>query len=189
MKGNSDLAIPLIAPMTVTDLDSTMEIERQAFRQPWSRHMYLTDLQQNKLATYLVLRAAPEDLGGLPPVLAYGGFWLMVDEAHIATIASHPQFRRCGLGQILLVALIDEAAERGALRSTLEVRVSNLPARHLYEKLGYETVGMRRHYYQDNEDALIMTTPLLTDRELRERLAIERQNALAHLQACFAKST
>jgi [ribosomal protein S18]-alanine N-acetyltransferase len=182
---NTDLAVPLIAHMTVADVDAAMVIERRAFQQPWSRHMYLSDLQQNKLATYLVLRPSPEDREVLPPVLAYGGFWLMVDEAHIATIASHPDWRGCGLGQLLLIALLDEAVRRGALRSTLEVRLDNAPAQHIYEKLGYEPAGARRRYYQDGEDALIMTTPLLIDSAMQARLALYRAAAVAHVQACL----
>ena len=107
------MAIPCIDPMKVADVEDFMSIERLSFQQPWSRHMYLMDLQTNRMATYLVIRPAPEDGDHLPPILAYGGLWLMVDEAHIATIASHPDFRGCGLGHRLLLALLDEAIARG----------------------------------------------------------------------------
>jgi [ribosomal protein S18]-alanine N-acetyltransferase len=172
--------------MTPGDLDGAMLIERQSFKQPWSRHMYLMDVQQNRMATYLVLHPAVEDRDILPSVLAYGGFWLMVDEAHVATIASHPHWRGCGLGQYLLVALLDAAMTRGAVHSTLEVRLSNMPARRLYERLGYQVTGTRRHYYQDGEDALIMTTPPLASAELQVRLSEARAGALARLEKCFA---
>jgi [ribosomal protein S18]-alanine N-acetyltransferase len=180
------MAVPILATLTVADLDGIMPIERQSFHQPWSRHMYLTDLQQNHLATYLVVRPAPADAGRLPPILAYGGLWLMVDEAHIATIASHPDYRGCGLGQYLLLGLLEAGMARGALTSTLEVRVSNTSARQLYEKLGYETAGLRRRYYQDGEDALIMTTPSLAAGDMPARLAAAWDDARQRLVRCFA---
>ena len=95
-----------------------------------------------------------------PPVVGYGGLWLMVDEAHISTIATHPDWRRRGVGELLLLAMIDGAAEIGANVVTLEVRVSNVAAQTLYRKYGFEIAGRRKGYYSDNgEDALIMSTP------------------------------
>jgi ribosomal-protein-alanine N-acetyltransferase len=173
------MTLPTVTPMTVADLDAVMLIERQAFKQPWSRHMYLMDLTQNHQATYLVVRSAPDI------VLAYGGFWLMVDEAHIGTVATHPDCRGSGLGTWLMLALLDAARQRGAVRSTLEVRAGNLAARQLYEKLGYQEVGYRRHYYQDGEDALIMTTPPLADPDLQAQLAVVRAEAMVRLEARF----
>src|SRR5512135_275438 len=104
------MAIPIISPMVPEDVDDFMVIERTSFHQPWSRHMYLMDLKTNQMASYLVMRPAPQDGDRLPPILAYGGLWLLVDEAHIATIASHPQWRGCGLGHRLLLGLLDAAA-------------------------------------------------------------------------------
>ncbi len=179
------MALPIIQRMVPGDVDDLMVIERQSFHQPWSRHMYLMDLKTNQMATYLVARAAEEDAGRLPPILAYGGFWLMVDEAHIATIASHPDWRGCGLGHALLLALLDVAIARGAERSTLEVRIGNTVARRLYEQVGYHWAGTRRRYYQDGEDALIMTTPPLSEPVMRARLAEQKLLAQARLVHCF----
>jgi ribosomal-protein-alanine N-acetyltransferase len=179
-------------PMTPADLDEVMPLERRCFRDPWTRHMYLSDLTGNTLATYLVLRlpvgvSAPKsEQGAVPSLLAYGGFWLLLDEAHIATIASHPDWRGCGLGQCLMVALLDQAIARGAALATLEVRVGNTPARRLYEKLGFEEVGERRNYYRDGEDALIMTTPPLRAPALQQCLSTARIDAAGRLETCFA---
>ena len=83
----------------------------------------------------------------------------MVDEAHITTFAVDPRWRRRGVGERLLLALLDLSLARGAREATLEVRLSNMPARQLYEKYGFRPVGIRPRYYSDNgEDALIMTT-------------------------------
>lgn len=105
------------------------------------------------------------------PVVGYGGLWLMVDEAHISTIASHPRWRRRGIGELLLLAMIDGAAEIGAEVVTLEVRVTNVPAQTLYAKYGFEVVGKRKGYYSDNgEDAYIMTTPSIATAEFARRV-------------------
>src|SRR5204863_1248332 len=109
-------------------------------------------------------------------VIAYGGLWLMVDEAHVTTFAVHPSWRRRRIGERLLLALLDLAVERGAREATLEVRLSNLPARRLYEKYGFRPVGVRPSYYSDNgEDALIMTTDHLEGSRMRTRLEHLRQ--------------
>jgi ribosomal-protein-alanine N-acetyltransferase len=98
--------------------------------------------------------------------------WLMVDEAHITTFAVHPAWRRQGIGERLLLAFLDIAVDRGAHEATLEVRLSNLPARRLYEKYGFRPVGLRPNYYSDDrEDALIMTTEPLTERSMLDRIA------------------
>ncbi len=98
-----------------------------------------------------------------PPTLAsiigFSGLWLMVDEAHITTIAMHPNYRRMGLGEFLLVNMIDIAYAINAKWVTLEVRVSNYSAQNLYRKYGFREAGLRHRYYSDNqEDALIMWT-------------------------------
>ncbi len=181
------MTLPAIRPMVPSDLDAIMQIERQAFKRPWSRHMYLVDLQQNRMAAYLVAYLANSGDASVPPVLAYGGLWMMVDEAHVATVASHPDWRGCGLGQYLMLGLLEEAIARGAASSTLEVRVGNVAARALYEKLGYAVRGGRRHYYEDGEDALIMTTPALAGPDMQTRLASAHEDALQHLEKCFGE--
>jgi [ribosomal protein S18]-alanine N-acetyltransferase len=169
--------LPLIRPMTPADVDAIMPLERLAFKDPWTRRMYVHDIADNFMATYLVAGPPPEAADRLPPILAWGGFWLMVDEAHISTIASHPDYRGCGLGQLLMVALMETGKERGAVRVTLEVRAFNLPAQGLYEKLGFKQVGTRRGYYRDGEAALIMTTPDLDTVTMQARLPAAREDA------------
>src|SRR5947209_10529694 len=92
-------------------------------------------------------------------IIGFSGLWLMVDEAHITTIAMHPDYRRLGLGEFMLASLIDIAYAIGAKWVTLEVRVSNYTAQNLYRKYGFREAGLRHRYYSDNqEDALIMWT-------------------------------
>jgi ribosomal-protein-alanine N-acetyltransferase len=117
------------------------------------------------MAHYIVARHGDRIVG-------FAGVWLMVDEAHITTFAVRKTWRRQGVGERLLIALLALAEARGAREATLEVRPSNHPARRLYEKYGFAPVGVRPRYYSDdNEDALIMTTDRLDGRQMRDRLA------------------
>ncbi|UCH50821.1 MAG: ribosomal protein S18-alanine N-acetyltransferase [Chloroflexota bacterium] len=101
-------------------------------------------------------------------IIAIAGFWIMVDEAHITTLAIRNAYRRRGIGEWLLIQIIEMAAQFKANVVTLEARVSNREAQALYEKYGFHKVGIRRAYYTDNgEDAVIMTTDSLTSRNFQ----------------------
>jgi len=181
--------------MTSQDVPAVMDIELVSFSAPWSARAYEYELHHNEMAHYYVVRppeefqpvVAPERVtfwqrilgrqGTKPPtvhpsnVLGYGGFWMMVDEAHISTVATHPHWRGRGVGELLMLALIEEATAIGARWVTLEVRVSNVTAQSLYRKYGFEVTGRRMKYYNDNgEDALIMTTPLVTTIEYQLKI-------------------
>jgi ribosomal-protein-alanine N-acetyltransferase len=94
-------------------------------------------------------------------VVGYSGFWFILDEAHISTIAVHPDWRGRHVGELLFVSILEQALDLGAVTATLEVRVSNDRAQGLYRKYHFEIVGRRKHYYRDNgEDALLMTAEL-----------------------------
>ncbi len=158
-----------IEAMRLTDLPAVYAIELASFTTPWPPHAYRSELETNRMATYLVVRAADELVG-------YAGMWVMVDEAHITTFAVHPAWRRRRVGERLLLALLDLALERRAREATLEVRLSNLPARRLYEKYGFRPVGIRPNYYSDDrEDALIMTTERLDSVGITRRLEVLRE--------------
>ena len=104
-------------------------------------------------------------------ILGFGGCWIMADEAHITELAVRKEYRQQGVGQLLLLSLIELGLKRRAHMATLEVRVSNLPAQQLYTKFGFDKTGIRKAYYSDNrEDAYIMTTPPLNSPEYRKRL-------------------
>ncbi len=158
-------AVLRIRPMTFDDLPSVQLIERASFSTPWPPQAYRQELASNRLAYYVVAVLGDD-------IVAYGGIWLMVDEAHVTTFAVHPRYRRQRIGERLLLALLDLSLDRRAREATLEVRLSNLPARRLYEKYGFRPVGIRPRYYTDNgEDALIMTTEPLAGDPMRERIA------------------
>lgn len=160
----------VIERMTVDDLDAVHEIEREAFSTPWPSHAYRQELETNRLAHYVVARRGSEIVG-------FAGMWLLVDEAHVTTFATRRTWRRQGIGERLLLALLDLARARGAREATLEVRPSNTAARRLYEKYGFRNAGVRPRYYTDNhEDALIMTTQALDSRDMRVRLITLRED-------------
>jgi ribosomal-protein-alanine N-acetyltransferase len=151
--------------MELEDIPSVHVIERSSFTVPWPDEAYRNELLTNRLASYIVARAGDD-------VVGFAGLWVMVDEAHVTTFAVDPRWRRRGIGEQLLLALLDLAIARRAREATLEVRLSNVPARRLYEKYGFRPVGIRPRYYSDNgEDALIMTTDTLASPGMRERVA------------------
>jgi ribosomal-protein-alanine N-acetyltransferase len=107
----------------------------------------------------------------------------MVDEAHISTIASHPDWRGKGVGELLLLGMIENSIEIGAHVVTLEVRVSNATAQSLYRKYGFLIAGTRKGYYSDNgEDAYIMTTPSIRTEEYAAKLDALRSALVKRLQ-------
>ena len=143
---------PVLAPLTVKDLDEVAVIESVSFTAPWPTSAYTTELTTNRLARYVGAR-----MSGV--LVGFGGIWLMVDEAHITTMAVLPANRRSGVATMLLLELLQEARRGGARVATLDVRVSNVDAQRLYLAFGFIKVGRRIRYYDDNgEDALIMTT-------------------------------
>lgn len=151
--------------MRLSDIDAVQRIEHASFPVPWPAYAFRQELETNRLARYIVARAGGE-------VIGYAGMWLMVDEAHVTTFAVDTAWRRRRVGERLVLALLRMAEAMHACEVTLEVRISNLPARRLYEKFGFRPVGIRPHYYSnDGEDALIMTTEALGSPAMRERLA------------------
>ncbi|MDQ2714184.1 MAG: ribosomal protein S18-alanine N-acetyltransferase [Chloroflexota bacterium] len=125
--------------------------------------------------------ASPSNLAA---IIGFAGLWLMVDEAHITTIAMHPDFRRLGLGEFMLMSLIDIAYGIGAKWVTLEVRVSNYSAQNLYRKYGFREAGLRHRYYSDNqEDALIMWTDEINTPIYRQKFQVLKTTLVNKLDA------
>lgn len=123
-------------------------IEQDSFKEPWSKEAYEKEIT-NPLANYRVITVNDE-------VVAYGGFWKIIDEADINNIAVKKEYRGKGYGKMLMNALIEDAKKQNIKAMTLEVRVTNKSAIALYKKLGFKEAGIRKKYYSDNEDALIM---------------------------------
>lgn len=144
----------IIKQMETSDVDAVFEIEKASYGEHhWSKESFYNEIQNN--IGFYIIAFNPQN----NQILGYLGSWFIVDECHITNVAVNPQFRRQKIAQQLLIALINQCYEKFIKYITLEVRVSNIPAISLYEKFGFKSIGVRKKYYQDNnEDALIMFT-------------------------------
>ena len=139
----------MIVKMNEGHVKAVAELEKICFSDPWSENSVASELK-NKLALWLVA----EEEGR---VAGYIGSQTCTDESDVMNVAVHPDFRRRGIAETLVNALVEELSAIGSRCLTLEVRASNVPAISLYEKLGFAEVGRRKNYYRNpREDALIM---------------------------------
>jgi [ribosomal protein S18]-alanine N-acetyltransferase len=128
----------------------------------------------------------PEKTASTDELVGMAGIWMMVDEAHIVTIAVRNACKRQGLGEHMLITIIEMARQLRANVVTLEVRVSNTVAQTLYAKYGFETAGTRRKYYSDNgEDALIMTTDNITSPTYEEKFQRLKREHRRRWEHCY----
>ena len=139
----------IITEMNAAHVPQVAELERICFADPWSEKSVASELD-NKWALWLV---AVEDVR----VIGYIGSQTSIDETDVMNVAVHPDFRRRGIAESLIIRLVEELKNRGSHALMLEVRASNAPAIALYEKLGFLQVGCRKNYYRNpKEDALIL---------------------------------
>ena len=187
-----------VRPMRKGDIAQVNDIDREVFPTqlppPNYRHelqnklaRYIVVCDEDKTVEEPELKAATGLVSGVKQLLnswlfpgnkipqpgreyvsGFAGIWIMADEAHITNIAVRESYQRQGIGELLLISIIELAEELKASVITLEVRASNTTAQNLYAKYGFAQVGMRRHYYTDNrEDGLIMTTESITSVSFR----------------------
>lgn len=142
-----------ISKMTKDDVEDVVNIESEAYgKHHWAKSSFYDEMSNN-LAKYYVAKTTDGQLVG------YAGTWHIIDEGHITTIAVKNKYLRNHIGEKIIQAIIDDCYKNNIKYLTLEVRVSNTPAIKLYEKYGFQSLGTRKGYYQDNnEDALIMWT-------------------------------
>jgi ribosomal-protein-alanine N-acetyltransferase len=139
-----------IRKMTLDDIPAVINLDQKSFSLPWPERSFRFEVTDNPASRCWVAELDGKVVGMIV-------VWLLVDEAHIATLATHPDFRRQGVAKRLLSHALLHLIEEGAQSSFLEVRESNLAAREMYRKFGYEEAGRRRRYYRDNdEDAILM---------------------------------
>ncbi len=142
----------VIRKMMTEDVPAVAQIDRMSFSLPWPEHSFHYEVSDNRVARCFV--AETEDKRIAAMIVS----WIIVDEMHIATIATHPDFRRQGLGERILAEALTDAQTAGARLAFLEVRAANEAAQAMYRKFGFEITGKRPKYYKDNgEDAILMT--------------------------------
>src|SRR5207247_344266 len=126
--------------MKADDLPAVMAIERASHPEPWSEELFRKELESPERTFYLVARRAGA-------VSGYAGYWRIAGEVNVVNVAVAPGCRRRGIGRALLRALLERAVSEGATLATLEVRVSQAGAVHLYESEGFRSVALRKGYY------------------------------------------
>ncbi|UFT99836.1 ribosomal protein S18-alanine N-acetyltransferase [Radiobacillus kanasensis] len=140
----------VIRKMVLEDIDQVVDIEQQSFATPWPRDIFFNELTNNQYANYFVV-----EVDGL--VVGYCGLWVVIDDAQITNIAILPSHRGQSYGKALFQHVMHKATALGALRLSLEVRLSNTVAQRMYRSFGLVPGGIRKSYYTDNnEDALVM---------------------------------
>jgi [ribosomal protein S18]-alanine N-acetyltransferase len=145
------MALVIEPVKSLEQIDAVLAIEEASFTNPWTREMYLAELE-NPGVSFCFLA---NDAEGRP--IGFCSFWRVLDELHINNLAVVPEQRRTGVASALLTFVLEEGARIGARRATLEVRRSNDPARYLYEQFGFTVAGVRRAYYtRPVEDALVL---------------------------------
>ena len=141
----------IVRRMSVEDVPAAHNIDVSSFTLPWPERSLRFEVTDNPAARCWVAELD----GCLAGMLI---LWMIVDEAHIATVATHPDYRRQGIASNVLVEALKSAYVEGARSALLEVRAGNQAAQEMYRKFGFEVVGRRERYYKDNhEDAVLMT--------------------------------
>lgn len=143
-----------LMPGRLADLDEIMEIERLCFPSPWSRQVFVEEFDQ-EFSRIMVIRHDRSDR-----MLGFINYWLVHDEVHVLNVATHPDWRRRGIARKLMEHAIQAGVLRAARLVTLEVRRSNESAQALYQRLGFRAVDVRRRYYENGEDAIVMLLDL-----------------------------
>lgn len=150
----TDSAVPkiVLTELAAADIDAVVEIEKHSFDRPWSRGLFLRELESAISRTTLAREAPPSHR-----VVGYICRWLILDEMQILNVAVHPDWRRRGVGRALMEEVLAEAREKGVRSVILEVRDGNANAVQLYSSLGFQRSGVRRDYYGQGRDGIVMT--------------------------------
>ncbi len=149
----------IIDEMTEDDLDEVAEIEATSFPVPWSRDLFLRELQHD-YSHNLVARWLD---GESKRVAGYVVFWDVTDEIHLLDLAVHTDFRRRGIAKAFIKRVIEAGLQMGCKRIFLDVRESNKEALRLYRHFRFKEIGLRERYYKDGENAIVMSTKLTSN--------------------------
>ena len=163
--------------MTKDDIDDVVAIEAEAYGEHhWSKSSFYEELNNN-LAKYYIAKTSTGE------TVAYAGTWHIIDEGHITTIAVKKDYMRKHIGEAIIVKILEDCYKEGVKYLTLEVRVSNEAAIGLYTKYGFNSLGTRKGYYQDNnEDALIMWTENIFYDKFKTRYTENKENLKKYIK-------
>jgi ribosomal-protein-alanine N-acetyltransferase len=163
----------VLSPMRKRDLkEGVLETERHAYPTPWSPGVFQSEIDQMRNGSrYYLTARRPTGGKGRGRIVGHAGLWFAVDEAHVTNVAVHPDARRSGVATALMLALAAEAIARGCDAWTLEVRTSSTGARELYRTFGFVPAGVRKRYYDNVEDAIVMWCHDIQGAEYAARLA------------------
>ncbi len=175
------------------DIATLVALDQRTLGGLWSAEGYTREIDSPNSCLLMLVHSPQSSQGAaeepstlsmanLDQMIGLGCYWAILDEAHITVLAVDPHYQRRGLGKWLLVNLLADAGERALTRATLEVRPSNSRALALYESFGFETLGRRRRYYADGEDALILWQNSLKTAEFRDRLGQQRRAIIHRLE-------
>jgi [ribosomal protein S18]-alanine N-acetyltransferase len=177
-----------LAP-TLDDVPALVDLDQRSLGGLWSAQGYRREIDSpTSCLRMLTHRNSRQELAPSPltmediEILGLGCYWAILDEAHITVLGIEPRYQRRGLGQWLLIQLLEDACQRGLTRATLEVRPSNQKALSLYESFGFEALGTRKSYYPDGEDALILWQNSLKTAIFQENLQLRQRAATARLR-------
>ena len=170
-----------IEKITQNDVEEVFNIESLIHPEHhWSKDSFYNEIANN-LARYFCVKNQDNK------ILSFIGFWVILEEAHITTLGTHPDFRNKHLAQALLIQCIETCYKEEVKYITLEVRESNVPAIRLYEKFGFSSIGMRKNYYQDNgENAIIMFTQNIWYDSFKNNFAELKEN-IKKVSVSYAK--
>ena len=156
-------------PMHASDLDAVLTIENVSFAAPWSKNMFLEEMS-NRAAHLIVFKSGETIVG-------YICFWVVLDEAHLMNVAVHPDYRGRGYGKLIMGHLEEICLRENLTRIILEVGRRNMPARRLYKKCGFNSIGFRKKYYTEVQDDAVIMEKQLAPNEIEEDLS-NRTNTL-----------
>ena len=140
--------------MTYDDLDEVLDIEKTSFPSPWTKEMFIAELERKGISFNYVARGKNIEFSA---ILGYIIFWHLGEEAQVANIATKPEYLKRGIGEKLMRFSMDKIRSFGSKEIFLEVRKTNTPAQSLYKKLGFKSYGLRKKYYSETgEDAILM---------------------------------
>lgn len=159
-----------VRPMEKRDIGRVYEIECESFRSPWSKFSLLGELR-NSVAHYLVALEGER-------IVAYGGMWLLYEEAHITNVAVEKAQRGRHIGKYLFYCLMEKAVALGAEQMTLEVRETNSVAQSMYDKLGFEKQGYRKRYYEDTGEGAFLLWNRQLINSVQEKACIKEEFSL-----------